>query len=136
MSKNLLFFNSLFLFLIRAFWLILGKLTFAKFVEFLNKSTFREGMCFFLFQPEDMFDVCLNLNESCPIYAHKCYTYKKECNWIPCTHKPFWKLITLVFFAVTWNANLFVHDKLTKLSFRNLKYVLLGKHFVMKKLKT
>ena len=54
-----------------------GALTFAKFVEFLKRSTVRGDM-HFIFQPKDMVNLCLNLNESQPIYAYKCYAYKKR----------------------------------------------------------
>ena len=41
------------------------------------------GSYFLIFKPKDMLNLCLNLNESQPIYAYKCYAYKKECICIP-----------------------------------------------------
>ena len=104
-NKNLLFFNSLFLFLsiweidvflhvlifaIRAFWLISDVLTFKKFVEYQKRTTVMGGTYFIIFQSKGMLSLCLNLNESQPIFAYKCYPYRKECTWVPRKRKPFW----------------------------------------------
>ena len=35
---------------------------------------------------------------------------KKQCPCIPRKHKTFWELIILAYFAVSRNANLFVHE--------------------------
>ena len=66
------------IFAIRAFWLILGLLTFPQFVKLLNRITFRGGRYFLIFQPKDMLNLCLNLHESPLIYAYKRYAYKKD----------------------------------------------------------
>lgn len=34
-------------------------------------------MCFLIFRPEGMLNLCLNSNESQPIYVYKYYAYKK-----------------------------------------------------------
>ena len=52
---------------IKAFWLISDLLTFAKFVESLKRSMVSRGRYFLIFQPKDMLNYCLNLNESQPI---------------------------------------------------------------------
>ena len=36
-------------------------------------------MYFLIFEPGYMLKLCLNSNESQPIYAYKRYAYKKEC---------------------------------------------------------
>ena len=70
-------FLHILIFAIRAFWLISDVLNFTKFVEFLKRSAVRGGRYFLIFQPKDMLK-CLNLNESQPIYAYKCYSYKNN----------------------------------------------------------
>lgn len=35
-------------------------------------------MCFFMFQAGYILKLCLNFKENHPIYACKCYAYKKE----------------------------------------------------------
>ena len=37
-------------------------------------------MYFLIFYPEDMLKLCLNFNESQPLYAYKQYAYKEECS--------------------------------------------------------
>ena len=71
------------------------------------------GRYFIIFQPKDELNISLNLNESQPIYIYKRYAYKKLCTCIPRNRKSFWLLITLADFAVSRNANHFVHKKLT-----------------------
>ena len=46
-------------------------------MEFLVKK-FGQGKLkyFFMFQPEDMLDLCLNFNKFQSIYAYKCHAYK------------------------------------------------------------
>ena len=66
------------IFAVSAFLVISGVLTFAKFMEFLKQSTVTGGRYFLIFQPKDMFNLCLNLNVSQPIYAYKRYAYKNK----------------------------------------------------------
>ena len=106
-------------------------LTFAKFVEFLKRSTVRRDM-HFIFQPKDMVNLCLNLNESQPIYAYKCYAYKKSVLTFLAKANQFGSSISFAYFAVKQNANLFVHEKQTKLSPRTLKCTFRKKTFVEK----
>ena len=83
-SKNLLSFNSLFLFssileiltflhvlifAIRVSRLCSSVLTFAEFAEYLKRSMVMGGRSFLIFHPKDMLSLCLNLSESQPIYA-------------------------------------------------------------------
>ena len=79
------------------------------------------GSYFLIFKPKDMLNLCLNLNESQPIYAYKCYACKKECTCISCKCKPFWQFIALAYFAISRNANHFVHEKLTQRLFSTIK---------------
>ena len=65
------------IFAVRAFWLISGVLTFVKSVEF-RKSTVMGGRYFLIFQPIDMLNLSLNLNESQSMYAYKRYGYEKR----------------------------------------------------------
>ena len=44
----------------------------------MKRKTVRGGRYFAIFQPKDMLNLCLNLNESLPKYAYKCYAYKEE----------------------------------------------------------
>ena len=71
-------FSHMLIFAIRAFWLIWDVLTFAKFVEFLKRSMVRGGRYFLIFQPKDMVNYYLNLNECKAIYAYKCYGYENN----------------------------------------------------------
>ena len=73
-----------------------------------------------------MFNLCLNFNESQPIYAYKRYSHKKWGTCIPHKHKRLRSLIALVYFAVSQNANLFV-QKLSKLLHFNNKLLKLSK---------
>ena len=61
-----------------AFWLIPSVLTFAKFVKFLKRSTDRGDRYFPTFQSNDMLNLCLNTNESKPIYAFKRFVQQKS----------------------------------------------------------
>ena len=58
-------------FVVRTFWLILGLLTFAKFVEFLNRSTDNVNLNVYSFFPAS------NFNENRPTYAYRFYAYRK-----------------------------------------------------------
>ena len=62
---------------IRAFWLISGVVTLAKFAKFLKRSMVMGGRYFLNFQPKYMLNLCLNLylnwNESQPIHAYERY---------------------------------------------------------------
>ena len=64
-------FSHMLNFAIWAFWLILGVLTLTKFVEFVKWSTVRGGGYFLIFQPKDMLNLFLDLDESQPMYANK-----------------------------------------------------------------
>ena len=123
-------FSHVFISAIRAFWILVGVLTFATFVEFLKRCAVKGGRYFLIFQLENMFNLCLNFNESRPIHAYKRYSRKKwgtckngalprKCKWL----RP---LIPLVHFAVSQNANLIV-QKLSKLLHVNNKLSKLSK---------
>ena len=45
-----------------------------------NDFCYLPGFCqvFCYFQPKDMYNLCLNFNESQPVYAYKRYDYKKR----------------------------------------------------------
>ena len=58
---------------------------------------------------------------------------KKQCPCIPRKHKPFWELIILAYFAVSRNANLFVHEKLTRRLTTTFPGTFRKKNFVRKK---
>lgn len=62
-------FSNVLIFVIRAFWLLSGVLTLANFTEFLKRSMVNS--IFFISQPKDILNLCLNLNKSQPIYACK-----------------------------------------------------------------
>lgn len=58
-----------------------GVLTFAKFVKFRksrSRTTARGGTQFLVFQPENMLNLCLNVNEPQPTYDYKRYAYTKR----------------------------------------------------------
>ena len=60
----------------------------------------------------------------------------KESTCIPHKCKPFWQLIELLpYVAVSRNADLFVHEKLTKLLPRTIKWTLRKENFMKKKTK-
>ena len=99
------------IFAIGAFWLISGVLTFTKFVKFL-KSTVRGGR--YLFSSPKLCLICFNLNEPYTIYTHKHNAYKKVYLYSSQTQILVLNYISLLF-AISRNANLFVHGKLTKL---------------------
>ena len=48
-------------------------------MEFQESSMVKAGLkVFFIFQPEDILKLCLNFDESQPIYAYQRYAYKKR----------------------------------------------------------
>ena len=98
-----------------AFWLIPSVLTFAKFVKFLKRSTDRGDRYFLTFQSNDMLNLCLNTNESKPIYAFKRFVQQKK--------------------QTCQNTNLFVTGKRTKLLSRTFFNVLLEKEILCEKKK-
>ena len=72
-SENFHVFSHVLIFTIRAFRLISGVLTFAKFLKFLKRGMVREGRCFLIFQPNYMLNYCLNMNNAKPVYAYRHY---------------------------------------------------------------
>ena len=70
---NLDIFSHMLIFAIKAFPLIWAVLTFAKFVQFLKRSTVKGGRYFLIFLPRDMHTSYLNLKESQPIYAYNAF---------------------------------------------------------------
>ena len=124
------------IFAIRAFSLILDVLTFTQFVEFLKRSTVRGGRYFLIFQHKDMLNLCLNLNNSQPIYAYKHYHYDKRV-WL---HSSQMQTILVVNYIISLlcrcrNADLFVHEKLTKLRPTTIKLTFRKENFVRKNMK-
>ena len=65
--ESLVLFVRVLNFEIRVFWLILGVLTYAKFVEFIKSITFKADLSVFLiFQPDEMLNLCLDFNPFVP----------------------------------------------------------------------
>ena len=57
---------------------------FRKFVDYLKGSTGKLGLnASGFFQPEDMFKLCFNFNETQPIYTCKCYPCIKKTVQVP-----------------------------------------------------
>ena len=122
--KTYHFFNSLFLFYFGNFGFFCSQCILVNFgcVNFRkicgvpeNLRNFAKFVEFLIFQPQVMLNLRLTLNESQLIYDYKRYAYKKECTCIPRKRKPFCWIIILAYFAVSRNANDFVHKKLTQL---------------------
>ena len=72
-----------------------------------------------------MLNLYLNLNESQPIYAYKVMVIKRVN--LHSSQMQTILLITLLAHGISLNANLFIHEKLTKLLPRTNKYILAKK---------
>ena len=114
-------------FAVTKIWLVSGVLTFAKFVEFLKRSTVREGRYFLIFQPKDMLNLYSNLNVSQPIYAYKCYAYKKR---VYQHSSQTWT----IYFTISWMQT-FLFIKNRPSFFPGTLNILLGKKIIGKKSK-
>ena len=110
------------IFAITAFWLISDVLTFAKFVEFLKRSTVK-GDSIFLFSSTK---ICLMLKFKWNS-ADICYIF--------CKRKPFWQLNTHQPTLPLVAMKTFVHERLTNLLHRSLKCTFWKENLLRKKMK-